>query len=149
MSNLVRLFTPLIVGYGMAMLCPMKSTEGKELKSTPPSWVFGVIWFLIYAILGLTWMTNCQQSKDKNCLLTDIVYSISVMLLGLWLYLYSCQNNPRAALYTLLAITVSALATVVVSIKHQQWLSAVLLCIYVGWTIFATKLNSDIVNKGT
>jgi tryptophan-rich sensory protein len=140
----IRLLAPLVVGYGVALLCPMNSKNGSTLNSTPPSWVFGVMWFAWYIILGWSWSRNASVSSDHK--ITDYVFGITTALLALWLVLYSCNNQKRNALYVLVAIVALSLATVVVSIKNKQWIPAVLLCGYVAWVMFATKLNSDIVN---
>ena len=84
MKNEIFLSLPLIIGYLGASLCKMPSSD--NLKGRPPGFVFGIIWPILYLIIGYTWTK--EQRNEIN-----IVYSINLLLSFLWQYFFSCKKK--------------------------------------------------------
>ena len=53
-TDVIIFLIPLITGYFMSAICPMKKGEaGSNVPARPPGWVFGVVWPILYLLLTL------------------------------------------------------------------------------------------------
>ena len=55
-----------------------------DVPLSPPGWVFGVVWPILYFTTGFAW------SSSKK----DYLFSIITALCCLWLYIYSFRRRP-------------------------------------------------------
>ena len=142
LTDILIFIIPLISGYVLSSQCPMNNGDaGKSVPSRPPSWVFGVAWPILYILMGLAWV-KLRQQKNKN--LVDILFVVLVILLNLWIYIYSCKNDKKSALYILLLSILSALTIWGYSIGTTEMFYLTPLVV---WLIFATMLNFTEVNN--
>ena len=102
------LFLPIISGYMMTMFCKPSKNAGAIVKFRPPAWVFGIVWPILYILLGLAWINSKQLS---------LFYWILIILLDLWLYIYSCKNNKIGGVFI---IFLSILALLYIFINVSQ-----------------------------
>ena len=124
---------PSLLGYGTAMFCGVQSNSGVVVSIRPPPVVFSIVWPILYIMLGLSWFF----SRKIKTLLTDIFYGSLVLLLTLWIIIYSCENNKLGGVYILiLSIVFSLLSYTVGDLK-----SKLLIVPLIGLLLFATLLN--------
>ena len=146
-SNVSIFLTPIVAGYTMSALCPMTPEQsGSSVPARPPGWVFGVVWPVLYILIGLSWvqLRTKQNIKDKDQNTVDILFSLLILTLNSWIYFYSCKDEKKSALYTLLIALLIALSTWGYSIGHiQMFYLTPLVC----WLFFATMLNFTEVNN--
>lgn len=138
-SEWVKLLLPLVSGFLVGGLCPMKDS-GADINARPPAWVFGTIWPVLYLIVGYAWVTMSRH-KSK---IADPLFSMITILLTLWVYLYSCAKRKRLALYVLVALVALGLAALKLC---KDEMICIGLSVYVAWLLFAMQLNYTIVNK--
>ncbi len=141
-SNVVtvaRFLTPLIFGIIMSTSCPMSKESGSAIPARPPGYVFGIVWFCLYILLGTSWALT---GKSTNHITGDILFSLNVVLMLLWVIVYSCMNNTKGALFVLLALVMSSIAL----LGCTSGISTILIAPYIGWIIFALMLNFTEVN---
>jgi|TARA_B110000014_G_scaffold77624_2_gene53172 translocator protein len=94
----------------------------------PPGWVFGVVWPILYVTTGLAW------SWSKK----DTLFSLVIATCCLWLYIYSCLKNKKAAAFMLLSTALLSWHLVrILSGKSRNAIIPLAL-----WTSFATYLNT-------
>ena len=86
---------PFVVGYSTSALCTVGKKAGKTVDFRPPSWVFGVVWPILFGMLGVSWILAYR--KDPS-LLTLVLYGLTSFSLGLWTVVYGCVGNKKAAL---------------------------------------------------
>lgn len=127
-TNLLYLFFPMLSGYLTASFCPMKSNSGSNVKFRPPAYVFGIVWPILYLMLGSAWIF----SKERT-----MFYLLFSLLLSSWIVMFSCLKNKKKASWILLANVTMCIALMVVSKKQSQLLLTPLL----GWLLFALLMN--------
>ena len=134
----IRILLPAIIGFTISRLCKFSKTQSKSIRIAPPGFVFGIVWPILYIIIGYSWMT---EYKNKY---VDIVFLINAVSSGLWLYLFNCRNNKRLSLYLMLVIIATSLMMILTS---KQLLNKILLCCYTTWLLFAMLMNSQLVKN--
>jgi len=120
---------PLIIGFGTGMICKTKSSAGNTVKFRPPSWVFSVVWTILYLFIGLSWLYS-------KC--TSIYYIILMGILSLWLVAYSCMDNKKLALAVMFFALIFTLLTYTTAITQ---LSKTLLIPLFVWLLYALLIS--------
>ena len=136
----IYLFSPLVFSYLTKFICPIDKNAGKLLKFRPPSWVFGVVWPILFIFLGISFMFNMRRN---NSLLTFSLYVLLIISFSLWMYFYNCKNNKRIALLVLLFSFGLSLGCFSVSYTTTK----LLLCPLITWLLFAILMNKTEVQN--
>ena len=131
-----RLWTPLVSGYILSALCPI-TDEGKMLPQRPPSYVFGLVWLVLYILLGLSWL------HSRNDIETDVMHAILTGFLCLWIVVFSCLSLKKYGLYVL-SCTVAII--VCCMCLHPHKLSKVALTPLLAWCSLAFHFNYHILD---
>ena len=139
-------FIPAILGYSASAGCRVGKDAGKVVSFRPSPIVFGIVWPILFACLGASWVL-ARKSKKKNIFIqADIFYLLLSLLLMLWIIVYSkhCLNNKIGGVYVLASAFTSLLAAFSIG---TQW-SKVLLAPLFGWFVLAILLNTfEVQNK--
>ena len=138
-------FIPAIFGYASSATCKVGKDAGKVVSFRPPPIVFGIMWPILFACLGASWVL-ARKSKNKNIFINaDIFYLILSLILAAWIIVYSknCLDNKKGGIYLLASAFTALLAAFSIG---TQW-SKVLLTPLFGWFILATLLNVFEVEK--
>ena len=135
----MRLYIPLLSGYFMTWICPMTKNAGANINARPPAYIFGIIWPILYILLGYSWVML------ENYKYTDNLFCFNILLGALWIYNYSCINNKKNALYVLLAMILASLYLILYSFENEPSVSYYILP-YIIWLLFALMLNFKEVN---
>ena len=116
----------------------------RKPPQTPPAWVFGPAWTLLYTLsawsLWRVWRS--PPSRTRRAALT--LWGVQHGLNAAWSPLFFAAHRPRAALVDLGGLLVTSAAYAVVAGRVDRtagWLIAP----YVGWIGFAGSLNAGIV----
>jgi len=128
-QDFVLLFAPLVSGYAMSAYCGPSRTAGASVKFRPPSWVFGVVWPILYILMGMSWI----RSKHLT-----FRFVILLILLNLWLLVYVCQKNKIGGIYIIFLSLLAALYIFMDLDKSTKLLFAPLIV----WLLFAAFLNT-------
>ena len=133
-TDLFYLLFPLISGYITILICPMKKSSGSSVKFRPPSYVFGIVWPILYLMIGYAWINAKEQS----------IWYLSLSLsLCLWLIIYSCQNNKQGAI----GINLLSIFLVLICYTVSDQLSKLLLLPLLVWLGFALLLSIFEISK--
>lgn len=137
--EIVYLALPIITGFAASFLCPMKDA-GSDVVFRPDSWVFSVVWPILYLLLGVSWIIASRKNK-----LNSFVYGLLTLLLVCWIIVYSCNEDKKNAVFVLLASLMAALSCFAIGNKTSK----ILISPLIGWLIFATIMNTtEVQNKG-
>jgi benzodiazapine receptor len=113
---------------------------------TPPSWVFGPLWTVLYAMMGVSLYLGSQRRTEGDDALwqaSRALFGIQLMLNVLWSYVFFGRRSPGWALVEILFLWVAIVATTWAFSKISRT-PGLLLLPYLLWTSFAVVLNHSI-----
>ena len=108
---------------------------------TPPSWVFGVVWTIIYALISLA-VIYVWNIYPRNNLFFAILFLFAVNAAAnlAWSYLFFYQHWIGLALIDSIVLWLTCLGLIVLTAR-VAWSPSLLLMPYFFWLSFATYLG--------
>ena len=73
-------------------------------KTAPPGYVFGIVWTILYALLGyvvarLFYMYRKSSGNNRHVILAAMIFGVLAFGISIyWVYLFGCKHKPREAL---------------------------------------------------
>jgi translocator protein len=109
----------------------------------PPGWVFGVVWTILYALMGvaLAMILHARGSKGRGVALS--LFGGQFFLNLLWTPLFFGAHQVSLALILIVLILIVAIAATV-AIAPIRKVAAWLMVPYLVWLSFASILNFQI-----
>jgi len=108
---------------------------------TPPGWVFGPVWTILYVLMGVAAFIIWRQGLRKRPVRIALgLFFVQLVLNTLWSILFFGLQNPAAAFVGILVLWAAILATIIAFAKLSRT-AAWLLVPYLLWVSFATYLN--------
>ena len=111
---------------------------------TPPTWVFGPVWFVIYLLIGLSLYLFWDNRKKINKKPGYLIYIFSLVSNFLWAFLFFGIKSPYFAFVDIIIL----IALIIANMHYFRQVSknsALLLLPYLLWVCFATYLNLGIL----
>lgn len=105
---------------------------------SPPNWVFGPVWTVLYILMGISLYLVWQKRKVPN------VFWVQLILNTAWSIIFFEMKNPTLALLDIVALWISIFLTIKAFSKINK-LAGKLLIPYLVWVTFASYLNLMIV----
>lgn len=149
MKNTIRLLTSIIVcqlagAIGFFYSAPAISGWYKLINKpsfTPPNWVFGPVWIILYLLMGISaYLIWKKGLASKEARMGIFVFAFQLFLSVFWSVLFFGIGNFMAAFIEILSLWVAIIATIMTFSKISK-ISAILLSPYVLWVSFASILN--------
>ncbi|OGF24844.1 TspO protein [Candidatus Falkowbacteria bacterium RIFOXYB2_FULL_34_18] len=110
----------------------------------PPSWVFGPVWILLYALMGIALYLVYQKIGTGNLVKWAlIIFFIHLILNALWSILFFGMQNPGLGFLEIIVLWVFIIIVIILFYKIDArtiWL----LLPYLLWVSFAMVLNFSI-----
>ncbi len=126
---------------------PAISTWYVELvkpRFTPPDWVFGPVWTLLYILIGiaafLVWRRGFHHQVVRRAL---TYFVVQLVLNALWSVLFFGLRSPLAGLIEISILGIAIILTVRAFLQVSRT-PGLLLIPYFLWVAFATGLNLSI-----
>lgn len=108
---------------------------------TPPSWVFGPVWIVLFILMGvslfLVWREGIERPDVRVALL---VFGVQLVLNVLWSVLFFGLQSSFLAFLEIIVLWCAILATIVLSARVSKP-AAWLLVPYLLWVSFAAYLT--------
>ena len=146
--SILWVFSPIVLGLGSsALLIPKNKIPKVRSKWNPPGWVFGVVWPILYLLLGyasyLVWQDRTGDNDKSNGNILE-KYIIHLLLLLLWWPYFVYFPSPGFATISLLLLAISA---VYIGWNFYKINKTAGLCLipYTIWLFFATFLTSQTI----
>lgn len=110
----------------------------------PPSWVFGPVWTILYALMGvaafLVWRYGWEKKEVKQGM---AIFGVQLILNAVWSILFFGAQNPLAALVNIILLLCAIVLTMAFFFRVSKP-ATYLLIPYLLWVSFATYLNWSI-----
>jgi tryptophan-rich sensory protein len=140
----ILLIAPIILGLGSGYFVSRKRIPKVKSYLNPPSWLFGVVWPILYLLLGyssyLIWnSTNVNMSTKQFYL---FLYAIQVILVMAWWPYFVYYPEKFFATVTLIFLAIFALIITILFFPINN-VAGYCLIPYVIWLSFASLLTSQ------
>ena len=146
-SLLLSIIIPQIIG-GAGAYFTMSSVNNWYLTLNkpvwnPPSWVFGPVWTLLYALMGIAAFMIWRKRKTIQVKKALWLYGLQLLLNLLWSILFFGKMSPEMAFIEIIFLWVLIFLTIKAFYKIDK-VAAYLLIPYLLWVTFASILNLTI-----
>ncbi len=110
---------------------------------TPPNFVFGIAWSILYALIGICgWIIwNERKSSYTNSL--KQLFIIQLLLNWSWTPIFFTYKNISLGLICIISLAILVATIMMLAYKKLKSVSLLMLPYFV-WLVFATYLNSYI-----
>jgi len=144
---IVSVGVPLLAGgVGGLVTTPAISTWYATLNKpwfTPPGWLFGPVWTLLYILMGLAlflvWRSPRSSMRDIGIALFAVQLAVNVF----WSFAFFGLENTLYGVLTIIPLWVLIAATIFQFYKVSKG-AAFLMIPYILWVSIATALNTAI-----
>lgn len=146
---LISLALPQLAGLFGALFTssaiPAWYTTLQRPPLSPPNWIFGPVWTILYLLMGVAvylvwkqWSFLPWTPAKKRVALAS--FAVQLVLNSLWSLFFFGLQNPGLALLDILAMVV-AISFTIVNFWRVSRTAAWLLVPYLLWVSFASYLN--------
>jgi benzodiazapine receptor len=130
--EILIILIPSVLGYGISMICPITKNAGQKVPFRPPSYVFAIVWPILFLLLGISMMLAYRKNLNLFWL-----YLITTVVIVSWTFFYGCVKNNIISMIILFISIILIGCCIFFSENIQRILMAFLL----AWCIFASILN--------
>ena len=110
---------------------------------TPPGWLFGPVWFVLYVTIGVAAWLVWRRARFGDAPVAWIAWGAQLVLNGAWSWIFFGLRAPGPALIEIVVLWLAILATIL-AFRRLRPVAAALLLPYLAWVGFATALNAAI-----
>jgi translocator protein len=156
MPNLstLRQFTALagwlFVSFAAAAIGAVASIEAKSFYAhlvrpswAPPGWLFGPVWSVLYAFMGIAAWLVWRSSGFKAGRTALALFILQLVANALWSWLFFSWHQGAVAFAEVLLLWALIMATTV-SFWRLNARAGVLMLPYLAWVTFATALTLSV-----
>ena len=104
---------------------------------SPPNWVFGPVWTMLYILMGYSLYLVWKKKKVPS------IFWIQLILNASWSIIFFGMKSPSLALINIAVLWIAIVLTIKSFYKINK-LAAYLLYPYLAWVSFASILNYSI-----
>jgi len=116
-------------------------SELNQPSFSPPSWVFGPVWAILYTLMGISaYLVYKKGIENPNVKTALIFFFIQLFLNFLWSIIFFGLNNPMFA-FAEIVILWGFIMAMIISFKEVSRTAAYLQIPYILWVTFAAILN--------
>ena len=116
----------------------------KKPVFTPPGWVFGPAWTILYLMMGIAAFLVWQKGGPKSHVRVALAcFVVQLILNAAWSVIFFGFHSAGWALFDIILLWLAIIATVI-SFWRVDRVSAGLLLPYIVWVSFAVVLNAGI-----
>lgn len=140
-SILIPLLLGAIAGGFTSQAVPGWFASLNRPSFSPPNWIFGPVWTILYILLGLSLYLIWKQipSKERNNAI--LIFSFQMFLNFIWSFVFFYFNQIGLALIVIIGLWLSIILMINRFYKIKP-LAAYLNLPYILWVTFASVLNA-------
>jgi tryptophan-rich sensory protein len=145
----VCILIPLVSGAVIGVLTMSGVTDWYTTLNkpwfTPPDYVFGPVWTVLYILMGISLYLVVIQGWENETVKTGIIlFAAQLGVNLLWSVIFFGLQSPLGALACIFILLALIVATIITFYRLSKP-AAVLLVPYLAWVCIATALNAAVV----
>ena len=110
---------------------------------TPPGWLFGPVWGMLYLSMGFAAWLVWRQRYERSVSLSIGFYLMQLAVNGLWSWMFFGRQWIGLALVDLIILVILVAITVAVFLRIRR-AAGLMMLPYLLWVSFAAALNFQI-----
>lgn len=110
---------------------------------TPPPWVFGPVWSILYLLMAVAAWLVWRQRIHEHVWLAMALFLAQLILNGVWSFLFFGLRRPGTALVEIIVL-LAAIAVTAMRFAEFSRLAFWLMTPYGAWVFYASYLNFGI-----
>lgn len=134
-EKLLYIFGPLILGGIVGFIT---SSSMKDFDGPIPSWIFPVVWSVLYILMGI----SSYLVRDDKKLIR--LYIVQLVVNLLWSFIFFSFNLKTLAFFWILSLIV-LVGIMMYEFYQKNKTSAYLLIPYIIWLVIAAFLNLSFI----
>ena len=107
---------------------------------TPPDWLFGPVWTVLYAMMGVAAWLVWRRYGFAGAALPLAFFIVQLALNAAWTWLFFGLRRPDVAFAEIIVLWLAILVTLI-SFWRLERPAGILLVPYLAWVSFAALLN--------
>jgi tryptophan-rich sensory protein len=107
---------------------------------TPPDYVFGPVWTILYILMAVAAWLVCRPAGFKAAAVPLTLFGFQLLLNVAWSWIFFKLHQPGWAFFEITLLWIAILATIASALRHSKT-AAWLLVPYLAWVSFAAVLN--------
>ena len=145
--KLFIIIIPLIIGFIVGSLSKPDEWYFKlnKPKLTPPSYVFGIAWSILYILIGISYYLALKD-RSVGYWIIPIIHLILNYAYTPLIFIY--KRLLESAIITLLVL-ITAIIVMILFYSYGNMISVLLLIPYIIWLIFANYLAWSVYSLNT
>ncbi len=153
LSSLIICFIPAIIGglFTSSSVSTWYPTLNKPAGLTPPNWLFGPVWTILYLMQGISLylITITKIDNPITKLMAKLFFFLQLIFNLLWSIFFFGLKSPMLAFVEIGLLDITVIFTIIAAYRIKKS-AAYFLIPYLLWISFATILNYQIVllNRG-
>ena len=132
---------PLLIGFiGALFTTPAIPSWYAGLNKpvfSPPNWIFGPVWTLLYVLMGVSLYIAWQKELSRK---SAVLFSAQLFLNLMWSVIFFGMKSPLYAFFEIILLWAAILLTIL-DFRKVSKNAALLLIPYIVWVSFAAILN--------
>jgi tryptophan-rich sensory protein len=143
LKKLFYLFLPIILGSVVGVIIS-GSIDYKELIKpfgAPPSWLFPVLWSIIYLLMGISYFILKKDGEDSK--VYSVVYYLQLFINLFWSIIFFTLKLRLLAIIWIIVLDLAVIAMIYLFYNKKK-VSAYLNILYLVWILYATYLTIGI-----
>ena len=116
----------------------------KKPRYTPPNWVFGPVWTILYILMGISvFLVWHEGLANEGVMLAFTLFWVQLTLNALWSIVFFGIRSKGGGILIIITLWLLILATIITSFAVSGWAGALLIP-YIIWVSLASYLNIGI-----
>lgn len=146
-QDYVLILVPQMLSFLFMYLYPSNFKDNKTVFFQPPGYVFGIVWSLIYLLLGVyLYLLINQRKSNPYFKFMLIIYILNLILNLSWTPVVNVHKKYKIGIFMIALMILTGLTLISIDDKR---LNRTLLIPYVSWLFVALLLNVELarINK--
>ncbi len=110
---------------------------------SPPNWLFGPVWTILYALMGIALYLVWQKKRNQEWRAALTLFFVQLFLNAIWTPIFFGLHELGIAFGVIIAMWCSIVMTIILFYRQKK-LAGYLLIPYLLWVSFASVLNGTI-----